>query len=241
MFCIAADLARPPFQEGAFDVVTSQFGVEYAGVEAITETAHLVAPGGIFAAVLHLRDGGIFRECTINLEAIDGFRDCGLLRCFEEVYRTALAVHQRRAEKADYERADRRFAEAVKAAEDILRRRGRGVATGTLYRIYCDIGHMYQRLGAYEPQELFEWIDVTARELDAYSGRMSSMLGAALDARQMKRVLADLEKLGLGVRVRGILKFGRRPVPCAWVIVAENPGRRGGEKLLSVAQFGTRV
>ena len=71
---IAANSALLPFQDRAFNLVTSQFGMEYAGADVLAEVARVVRPGGVFAAVMHLRDGGIYRECAINLEAIDGFR-----------------------------------------------------------------------------------------------------------------------------------------------------------------------
>ena len=43
--CVVADAVRAPFPDGAFDVVTSQFGLEYAGQAALPEAARLVAPG----------------------------------------------------------------------------------------------------------------------------------------------------------------------------------------------------
>ena len=43
---IAADAAQLPFQDGAFDLVTSQFGMEYAGPDVFAETARVVGRGG---------------------------------------------------------------------------------------------------------------------------------------------------------------------------------------------------
>jgi SAM-dependent methyltransferase len=219
--CIVADALRPPFGARSFAVVTSQFGLEYAGPGALAEAARLVAPGGVLAAVLHLRDGGIFRECATNREAIDGFRNSALLPRFDDVYRAAWAVKQSAGAIDALREADRKLAASVKDCEEVLRRFGREVAGGTLYRIYQDVGHMHARLGAYDPGEMATWIEKMGRELDSYAGRMASMLAAALDTSQIARATRELVGAGLGIRLGGVLKFGQPPAPCAWAIVAE--------------------
>lgn len=219
--CVVADAMRTPFPDKAFDVVTSQFGLEYAGPAAPPEAARLVAAGGVFCAILHLREGGIFRECTANLEAINGFRASGLLPRFNEVYSAAWAVKQSAGTIDALREADRRLAASVRNCEETFQRFGRNVASGTLLRIYQDVGHMHAKLGAYDPAEMTAWIGNMGKELDAYSGRMASMLEAALDADQVARISGELSEAGFDIRLGGILKFGRPPVPCAWAIVAD--------------------
>ena len=218
---IAANAALLPFQDGAFDLVTSQFGMEYAGPDVFAEAARVVGRGGLIAAVLHLRGGGIYRECASNLEAIDGFRNCDLLHCFEGLFKAAVAVQQRRNGKELFRRADEKFARSVAAAEEVLQRWGKGVADATLYRLYTDIAHMYRRLATYEPSEVFTWTDLMGKELDTYSGRMATMLQAALDVAELDRVIAQMMARDFAIRVRDILNFGQHSVPSAWVIVAQ--------------------
>ena len=43
--CVAADAARLPWRERQFDLVVSQFGLEYAGPEALLEAGRVVANG----------------------------------------------------------------------------------------------------------------------------------------------------------------------------------------------------
>lgn len=220
---VAANALQLPFQDGAFDLVTSQFGMEYAGADVFAEAARVLMPGGVIAGVLHLHGGGIYRECQINLRAIDGFRDCKLLVNFEELFRVVFAAQKQSGNKEQIQRTDRKFAASVKAAEAVLKRRGKGVASETLFRLYTDIGHMYGRLSAYEPGEVFSWIELMSHELDSYAGRMSSMLAAALDQAGFDQALARLGHLGIDIRVRDTLVFGRQTLPSAWVLVAEKP------------------
>jgi SAM-dependent methyltransferase len=221
--CVVADATRVPYRDRAFDIVTSQFGLEYAGPGAIAEAARLVAPGGLLAAVLHLRDGGIYKECAVNLEAVDGFRKSGLLSGFDAAYRAAWAVNRSGAPAEAFREAERNLAAAVTAAREILLRFGQGIATGLLYRLYSDIGRMHERMGAYDPGEMTAWLQAMGSELESYSGRMASMLQAAFDAGRIAQATRDLVAAGLGIRLGGILKFGRPPVPGAWVIVAHRP------------------
>jgi ubiquinone/menaquinone biosynthesis C-methylase UbiE len=221
--CVVADALQLPFGARAFDIVTSQFGLEYAGPGAIAETARVIAPGGIFAAILHLKHGGIFRECAANREAAEGFLSSELLPSFDEVYRAAWALKESDGSAEALREADRKLAVAARRCEETLQRFGREIASGMLYRIYQDIGHMHARLGAYDPDEMAVWVRNMRQELDAYSGRMASMLEAALDRDHMAEASRDLVGAGLRIRLGGVLKFGRPPVPCAWAIIADRP------------------
>lgn len=221
VFGTAAYAASLPFQTGAFDLVTSQFGVEYAGPAAVLEIARVVRRGGIFNAVLHLRDGAIYQECAINLEAIEGMRNTSLLHSFEALFRAARAVQQGQGSKELFHSADQGFARSVAAVEDILRRLGKGVADGMLLRLYTDIAHMYRRFRNYEPEEVISWISLMGHELDTYAGRMASMLKAALDAHEFDNLTAQLASADFIIRTSETMTMGRLSRPAAWVVVAQ--------------------
>jgi len=221
VFGTAANAASLPFQTGAFDLVTSQFGVEYAGPAALLEAARVVRRGGIIAAILHLRDGAIYQECAINLEAIEGIRNTNLLHSFEALFRAAYAVQQGQGSKELFHSADQEFARSVAAVEDILRRLGKGIADGMLLRLYTDIAHMYRRFKNYEPEEVFSWISLMGHELDTYAGRMASMLKAALDAQQLENLTDQLASSEFIIRTSETMTMGRLSRPAAWVVVAQ--------------------
>jgi SAM-dependent methyltransferase len=222
---VAANAALLPFQDETFDMVTSQFGVEYAGPEALAEAARVVAPGGMIAAVLHLRDGAIYRECAANLEAINGIRNSNLLHRFNALFKAALAVQQGQGGTQLFHEADKDFAAAVAATEEVLRRWGKGVADGVLFRLYTDMAHMYRRFKHYEPGEVFRWIGFMDNELNTFAGRMASMLKAALDPPALDQLLAQLTARNFTMRRRETLNMGRLSAPAAWVVVAEKTAR----------------
>jgi SAM-dependent methyltransferase len=73
---IVANALRIPLESNSFDIVASQFGVEYAGVAAFSEAARLVAPGGQLASLVHHRSGAIYKECTASLDAVEKLKAC---------------------------------------------------------------------------------------------------------------------------------------------------------------------
>ncbi len=67
---IVADVRSIPLQSAQYDVVTSQFGIEYAGLDAIDEAMRLASPHGQLAMLIHHRHGGIYRQCAASVAAI---------------------------------------------------------------------------------------------------------------------------------------------------------------------------
>ena len=126
VFAVVADIKRAPFADCLFDIVASQFGLEYAGMEAVEEAARLVARGGMFAAVLHLKGGAIYRECATNLEAIEGVRASEILPAPKDAFKAGLAARQGRGSESDFRRAYARLAAAATEMEGILQIHGAG-------------------------------------------------------------------------------------------------------------------
>ncbi|NKB37343.1 MAG: methyltransferase domain-containing protein [Gammaproteobacteria bacterium] len=218
---LSASALQLPLRDGVVDFLTSQFGMEYAGSQVLNELMRLLPAGGIMAAVMHMHKGGIYLECEINLQAIEAFRQTHILENFEVLYREVVVTNGRSADKERIQETDRQFAKSVKAVEEILRQRGKGVASETLLRIYRDIGHMYTKLSAYDENEILNWIKVMHSDLASYAGRMSSMLNAALTESDFQKLLLKLEETGFKLRVQDKLMFGERKLPAAWVIVAQ--------------------
>jgi SAM-dependent methyltransferase len=222
MPAIAADGKRIPFPDACFDVVSSQFGLEYAGPDAFSEAARLVATGGTLAAVIHLKDGALYRECAVNLEAVTAVNQCGLLPATRDVFTTSQALARGKGSRVAFRRASEELAGAVRKVDEVLRIRGAAVAGGQLQRLRGDIAHMHARMEAHDPAEVASWTDAMAREMEAYAHRLNSMLGAAVDDRGMEAIVGRAVSRGLSVRLRERLLMGSgTPEPAAWVLVCD--------------------
>lgn len=216
----AADVRRIPFHDRSFDLVMSQFGMEYGGPETVSAASRLVAPGGTLAAVLHLKDGGIYRECALNLRAIAAMDQ--LLPCARETLSAGIAASTGSGDRNAFRAADRRFAQAVAAMETIFRECGTHVAGSVIHRLYSDIGHIYRNLGRFVEVEVTSWLDRMSGEMETYRGRMQAMLDAALDERQFTEVSRQITGGGMQVETWETLRLGDAGA-AAWILVARRP------------------
>lgn len=220
---VLADAKSIPFGDGSFDIAFSQFGVEYAGAEGFYDAARVIARGGTLAAVVHLRDGAIYRECAANADAARGVLRSGIFAAAEEVFRSGFAVARGNGNRSEFDKAHARFAAAAKDVEAILRRHGSTVAGGAVRRLYTDLADMYRRVAAYDPHEVARWLDRMSREMAAYEDRMSGMLAAALDGRDVDAILSRLASRGFAIRIREKLAMGAAGQEAAWAIVCDRP------------------
>ena len=67
---VVADATAIPLDSASYDIATSQFGLEYAGLEALDEVTRLIVQGGELALMLHYHGGVIYEECGASLEAV---------------------------------------------------------------------------------------------------------------------------------------------------------------------------
>lgn len=217
---VVADAANSPFDAGSFDIVVSQYGVEYAGIDAINAIARLVAPGGDLVLLVHHRDGLIHEQCEASLHAIHDMKKAEFIpRCIA-MFEAAYAVLQG-GDKAAYQAAGRDFAPAIKAMEDIMARYGRDVAADTILRVYRDVRTIHQRMQHYDGASVVGWLEKMGDAIDAYEGRMASMLKVAIDPSEFGRVVDDLENSGFEMQRADTLAHSQDALPLAWALIAK--------------------
>ena len=221
---VACDASDTPFPDGQFDIVASQFGLEYAGVGAFEEAARLVARHGVLVALLHMKKGAIFDECAANLSAIQSIQESRLLPLAREAFDAGFAVARGNAPQSRFREADKNFAPAVETLKQTLRKHGPLLEGSMIHRMGTDLAQMYQRIETYVPQEFFAWLDRTDAELAAYAGRMQSMVDAALDEAEIKHLSQRVASKDLAVDTYDVLRMRNNNEPAAWKFVARRIG-----------------
>ena len=216
---VVADANGMPFGSGTFDIVTSQFGVEYAGPAAVDEAGRLLAQGGRLALVLHHRAGRMFRECTESLDAIARLRDSGFIPRAIDMLGAGFEA-SRGADRAPYEAAATRLAPAVKSLESVLRQYGEHVAGDTIVRLYSDVDHIHRHLQAYDPTEVLGWLRAIDASLDDYAGRMASMRDSAVDEASFDAACTGLQGRGHTLLRHEPLAAGDGGLPLGWILIA---------------------
>jgi SAM-dependent methyltransferase len=217
---VASDAKHLPFQPASFDVVVSQFGIEYAGPDGFAQCAELVAPAGTFVAIVHLQDSVIYKECEASLQASEKTTGSKVLELARSAFSAAYEVLEGKAEQDVFVQADKNLAPAVEAVKAILVEKGKDVADGTVFGLLGNLGHMYGNIEGYNPQDVFAWIDKMELELHAYSARISSMLNAAVGAQELQSIIELVASKGMSVTRKDQLSFSEGK-PAAWILVFE--------------------
>jgi len=217
-----ADAAAIPLESTSFDVATSQFGVEYAGLPAIVEMTRLLKSGGRLALVMHHAGGIIHEECSANRDAVNAFLETGFPARALDMFRSGFAAC-RGADQAPFQQAASRLMATFPQVESILDHYGKHVAGDTILRLYNDIAAIGDRIQHYDENEVLAWMENMHSELDAYAGRADSMSRAALSQSGFSGIVDGLLRQGFVVQRSEPLTIPTHTRPLAWVLLAVKP------------------
>lgn len=216
---IVTDARSIPLDSGSFNIATSQFGVEYAGLEAIDEAARLLASSGRLALLLHSQAGSIHRECVESLDAVVRLKESRFIPYAIEMFSAGFKA-VRGAGRAPYEAAAKKLAPAIGVLEAIMKQYGQHVAGDTIARLYNDVGRIHQEIQHYEPTEILDWLNKMEGELDAYAGRMSSMSDSAIDSETFEGICTGLRSRDYTIERAEPLVVPDHDLPLAWALIA---------------------
>lgn len=216
---MVTDARSIPLDSGSFEVATSQFGVEYAGPEAIEEVARLLAPGGRLALLLHSQSGSIHQECVESLDAVKRLQESRFIQHAMEMLGAGFEA-VRGADRGPYDTAAKKLNPAIRALETIMKQYGPHVAGDTISRLYNDVAGIHEKIQRYEPDEVLDWLGRMDGELVAYIGRMSSMSDAAIDNDKLRNICDRLRSLDYTIQRAVPFVVPDHELPLAWVLIA---------------------
>jgi SAM-dependent methyltransferase len=203
---VVASASALPFRQNSFDLVVSQFGVEYAGPEAFEHAFHLLKPGGQIVTLSHIRDGLIDRK-NATLQA--GVRKA------EDIDFIALAVRLTRAafSGAGVEEAVRQFQPAEKAMAAFVAEHPGGLHG----HLYAGFRQLIERRARYDEKDILDWLNGMTSELDLHRLRLHEMRKAALDDTAIEKVRTAANCCGVSLTI-GQMTLAGQTSPVAWRI-----------------------
>lgn len=190
---VACDARALPFRPQSFAAVVSQFGLEYAGKEAFGAAAEMVAPNGVFAALVHCRGGVIDAECAENVRIIDA---AGISTVIAAA-RAALSASYAAPGTPNALSIEERAGAAFDAARAALGASGASTGRTLVARYAGDLTTLLARRRAYAPEDALAWIDGVEARLGAYAARMKAMVAAARTGDEMRAIASRLANAGL--------------------------------------------
>ena len=221
---VVANALEIPLASESFDVVTSQYGLEYAGSAAFAEAARLVAPGGQLALLVHHRSSVMYRECSDSVDAVKGLKSSEFIARSIAMFEAGYAELQG-GDRQAYDSAVHDLLPAFRELENIMQRYGSHVAGDTVLRLYQDVDNIHQQMERYDPTEILQWLSRMDSELDVYSQIMAAMCGAALSEPEFDAVCDTMKNTGLVVHQAVPVHADGLSAPLAWALIAERPAQ----------------
>jgi len=193
-----------PFPDACFDLVASQFGIEYADLSrAFPEALRVARPNGLVHLVVHHRDG---RPCTLAREELahvawlteaGGWFDAASAM-LEPL--SLLAAPDGRARLA----AEPRFAHVRQAFDDLVAqaraRRAASVCGDLLDDVQEWTAQAFRAAGTQGRAEGAAALSHVRSTVDDVHARLQDLLGHALDDEAVRALAATARRLGWALR-----------------------------------------
>ena len=202
------------------DFAVSQFGIEYAGLDAAVQSvATRLKPGGRFLALVHMSEGAIATECMRALEGSWAFSETGFIPTTIEVFEAYRMADQ--TGQTDTPRIKDAVAALIepRAAMVALANSGHQLAAYTLK----GAAQMFERRRNYVPEDITGWLAGVAQENEAHRARMQGMLDAATSKEQGEALLHALKADGFDVQPLTEFRQGNPAEPIAWIVDFKRP------------------
>jgi SAM-dependent methyltransferase len=200
-----------PFGDGFFDMVVSQFGIEYAGIDAFTEAARLVAPGGGLACLCHVEDGYIDSNNKAQLDEAKYVDESQFIDLCIDVTRAGYSE-----DVGDMQRSEAAFLPIARnIAAGMKRCRG-----GIHSHLFHGFRKLFEERRGYAEADTLSWLEDMRGELEKNIDRLSRMRSAALSAADTLSITKNLRSVGLQEIQFDLFTTEGNQLPVAWTLSA---------------------
>lgn len=169
-----------PFADGSFDVVVSQYGLEYADLElALSEAARVLASGGQLHWLAHGNDSIVVAQGRAQLVDID------LLLAPEGPFAAMNTYIEARTRGRKVSRATRVLTEALRSAEAYCNANPPAALVRQLCGGILDTANRFEK---YHPADVARWLEENLKRLRGQRRRTRDLVSACLSGDRLARV-----------------------------------------------------
>lgn len=194
-----------PFEDGYFDLVTSQYAVEYSDMtRSMAQIARVLKAGGQFCAVLHSHTSLVVIQNKENIREANFLLDSGIFgTCKELLSRILTGKYPDREVQAMVDQYVDNLARLSQTYPDPSALNTIPVMQNSLLEIL--------KLGQkYAPQQTFEMVDNARLRLMAQRDLLRDLVGSALNETDVFNLQAQLAGLGFEVKVDQDFHIGQQ-------------------------------
>jgi SAM-dependent methyltransferase len=203
---VAASASALPFRPESFDLVVSQFGVEYAGLAAFEDAFRLLKPGGRIVTLSHVRGGFIDGKNAALQDGMNKIGDTGFIALAIDLTRAAFSG-------VDVEETVRRFQPAERELAAFVAEHPGGLHG----HLYGGFRQLFERRARYDEGDILGWLDGMAAELDLNRLRLHEMRKAALGDAEIEALRSAASRSGISLDINRMTLAGHS-APVAWRI-----------------------
>lgn len=223
---IRAEANKLPLADDSFDIVTSQFGIEYTPVQqSVAEVGRVLAPGGSACLVIHAAGGETAIAARAQLRDLDELLDeLSIFPAAERALELVCAAERSPAKPPNDALARAKAAyDTFYAGLRLLGETWQQRAAGDVYR---DTGsllqHTFQHRQAFPVDALLAKVRETAASVGFHRQRLAALCDAALDEPACRALAASLESDAAPATVDRVQTDDGDFV--AWLVTAGEPG-----------------
>lgn len=200
-----------PFDDGYFDWVVSQFGIEYAGIDAFTEAARLVAPGGGLACLCHLEDGYIDSNNKAQLDEAKYLDESQFIELCIDLTRAGYSE-----DVGDMQRTEAAFLPVARNIAAGMKRCSGGIHS----HLFQGFRKLFEERRSYDEADTISWLEDMRGELEKNIDRLSRMRAAALTAADTVSITKSLKSARLQDIQFDLFTTEGNQLPVAWILSA---------------------
>lgn len=195
-----------PFEDGTFDGVTSQYGIEYGDLEkTVAETARVLRPDGWVHWICHWHEADLARDARREAEQARAVEMLDLPGKIIDLVRLQVRGNEwlpdsHRSTTGSPEAA--RMQAALGRAFEITGTRP-GQAGGNLGLYLHNLAHLYQHREQQRVETVLEKFDACREELRHHAARLEALVAAALTPARLAVLKQALAGAGLELEREG--------------------------------------
>ena len=203
-----------PYDDRYFDLVVSQFGIEYAGIDAFTESARLVAAGGAMDCLCHVEDGYIDSNNKAQLDEAKYVEESNFIDLCIDLTRAGY-----RNDVSEMQRTEAAFLPVARKISQGMERCSGGIHS----YLFQGFRKLFEERRSYDEADTISWLEDMRRELDKNIDRLSRMRAAALSSADTVSITENLGSAGLQQIQFDLFTTEGNSLPVAWKLSARRP------------------
>lgn len=186
-----------PFADGYFDLVTSQYAIEYSDMaRSVPEVARVLKPGGIFCAVLHSHHSLVVRQNGDKIADLDFILRSGVLQKCKDMliqYRELDHSGNKGSRAKDIKYLIDSYVENIK---NLDQRYPPGKAPEIILQVQQGLFDVIKYSAKYRLDENLQIIDNAFESLEKQKILLLNLAKSALDDKQIEELMESLSKIG---------------------------------------------